>query len=120
MKKFKVVVNGEAFEVEVEELTTTIPTRAKVGTTTRQVVNKKAKAQTIMLGINHVLAPLPGNINELKVAVGDQVNAGDVLIILEAMKMENEITAPIDGVIKELLVKKGQAVQSNELLLVLE
>lgn len=121
MKKFKVVVNGETFEVEVEELTTPIPTQTKAATTTRQAVAKKARTQTSVHGLNNnVTAPLPGNINEIKVAVGDQVNAGDVLVILEAMKMENEITAPVAGLIKELLVKKGQVVQSGELLIVIK
>ncbi len=120
MKKYKIVVNGETFEVEVEELTTTLPTQTKAAATTRQAVTKKAKTQMTVHGLNNVTAPLPGNVNEIKVAVGNQVNAGDVLIILEAMKMENEITAPIDGMIKELLVKKGQVVQSSELLIVIE
>jgi len=127
MKKFKVVVNGETFDVEVEELATTtqaapVPARAKVDatreTTKAQAVSKKAKAQALY-GNNAVTAPLPGNINDVKVAVGDQVNAGDVVIILEAMKMENEVTAPMNGKIKEVHVQKGQIVQSGELLLVI-
>ncbi|KAF1084650.1 2-oxoglutarate carboxylase large subunit [Sporotomaculum syntrophicum] len=117
MKKFKIVVNGETFEVEVEELTTTLPTQTKV---VAQAVTKKGKTYSTVHGLNNVTAPLPGNVNEIKVSVGDQVNVGDVLIILEAMKMENEITAPIAGMIKELLVKKGQVVQSDELLIVIE
>ncbi len=128
MKKFKVVVNGETFDVEVEELATTtqaapVPARAKVDATrettkAQAAVSKKIKAQALY-GNNAVTAPLPGNINDVKVAVGDQVNAGDVVIILEAMKMENEVTAPMNGKIKEVHVQKGQIVQSGELLLVI-
>jgi len=124
MKKFKVVVNGKTFEVEVEELAATtnavvtenLPNRET--TKAQAAVPKKTNAQTAH-GAIEVTAPLPGNINDIKVAVGDKVNAGDVLFILEAMKMENEILAPMAGKIKKVHVKKGQVVQSSDLLLVL-
>ncbi len=120
MKKFKVVVNGESFDVEVEELATITQAGLHENLSTKVApvaVSKKAKAQ--VHGANAVTAPLPGNINDIKVTVGDQVNAGDVLIILEAMKMENEVKAPMDGKIKEVHVRKGQVVQSGELLIVM-
>ena len=66
-----------------------------------------------------VLSPLPGNIWEVSVTVGQQVKANQCLIILEAMKMENEIVSPRDGIVKQILVKKGDAVDTDHVLVVL-
>ncbi len=63
---------------------------------------------------------MPGNINRIKVNVGDQVKKGDLLLILEAMKMENEINATDDGTVKEILVKKGQKVSGGDILVIIE
>ena len=63
-----------------------------------------------------VKAPMPGTILSVKVLAGDTVAAGDVLAILEAMKMENEIIAPTDGVIGEILVSANDSVQSDQVL----
>ena len=67
-----------------------------------------------------VKAPLPGSILEIQVKEGESVKAGNVLLILEAMKMENEIVAPIDGVIKSIYVKAGDTVNTNDLLVSIE
>ena len=69
---------------------------------------------------NHVAAPMPGVVATLGVSQGRQVKAGDLLLTLEAMKMETAITAPKDGAIAELVVKAGQAVDAKELLAVME
>ncbi len=66
-----------------------------------------------------VKAPMPGLILKLNVAVGDSVKKDDVLMVMEAMKMENEIFAPEDGVVKEIKVKQGDQMQADEILLVL-
>ena len=118
MKKFRVVVNGEEFEVEVEDLSApglSMPSEANMRRENPVYGSPKAYKSH---GMNEVTAPLPGNITDIKVGVGDQVSIGDILMILEAMKMENEIVAPIDGKIKELYVEKGQIVPSGELLLI--
>lgn len=65
-------------------------------------------------------APMPGKIAQLLVNVGDSVKAGQALIILEAMKMENELKSTIDGTVKHIAVEKGQSVEKNELLLEIE
>ena len=133
MKKFKITVNGEEFEVAVEELTAQkVSDFTEVHDNRLQNDNRQgfpAPVQTSVTsstpqvnevhGVNRVTAPLPGNITDIRVEVGGQVSAGDVLMILEAMKMENEILSPINGKVAELLVQKGQIVPSGELLLVL-
>lgn len=67
-----------------------------------------------------VVAPLPGTINEIKVKVGDKVNAGDTVVILEAMKMQNNIEAEKDGKVTAICVKPGQAVLEEDALIVIE
>ena len=66
-----------------------------------------------------VEAPLPGNIFAIKVKEGDAVKAGDVLIVIEAMKMENDVCAPADGVVKQILVSKGALVATGDTLAVI-
>lgn len=67
--------------------------------------------------VNNIKAPMPGLIIEMKVAVGDTVKAGDQLLILEAMKMENILKSPGDGVVKSVKVKKGDTVEKNQVLI---
>ena len=66
-----------------------------------------------------VPAPLPGNVFAIKVKEGDAVKAGDVLVIIEAMKMENEVCAPSDGVVKQIAVSKGALVATGDTLVVI-
>ncbi|MDR2753448.1 MAG: biotin/lipoyl-binding protein [Oscillospiraceae bacterium] len=66
-----------------------------------------------------VLAPMPGSIVSIAVTVGESVKAGQVLLVFEAMKMENEIVAPADGVVKQILTQKGASISTDEVLLVL-
>ncbi len=105
MKKYKVNVNGTAYEVEIEEMTGA-PAAAPV-----------AAAPAAPAGAGErVAAPMPGNILSVNVAAGDAVKKGQVLMILEAMKMENEIMAPCDGKVTAVAVTKGAAVESGALL----
>jgi len=67
-----------------------------------------------------IKAPMPGNIVEIMVKVGDTVNEGDEVIILEAMKMENPIFAPADGSVKEIMIKEKDAVEAEQVLIILE
>jgi biotin carboxyl carrier protein len=66
--------------------------------------------------INHIKAPMPGLIIDLKVKVGDKVKTGDSLLILEAMKMENILKSPGDGMVKNVTVKKGDSVEKGHIL----
>lgn len=82
--------------------------------------NSQAKpASTGGSGGASLKAPMPGSVLEVKVSAGDEVNDGDVLLVLEAMKMENELTASQAGTVSEVLVKKGDTVNSGDPLVVL-
>ena len=107
MKKYKVNVNGTAYEVEIEEMTGA-PAAAPVAA---------APAAPAASGAGESLtSPMPGNILAVNVAAGDMVKKGQVLMVLEAMKMENEIMAPHDGKVTAVAVTKGAAVESGALL----
>ncbi|MEG9328367.1 biotin carboxyl carrier protein [Salinimicrobium catena] len=70
--------------------------------------------------VNDIKAPMPGLILDVQVKEGDEVQEGDYLLVLEAMKMENTLTAPRDGVVKSVTVKKGETVDKNQLLIEME
>lgn len=102
MKKYKVNVNGTAYEVEIEEITgTAAPAAAPVA------------APAAPADGESINSPMPGNILDVRVSVGQSVKKGDVLMILEAMKMENEIMCPCDGKVIAVPVTKGAAVESG-------
>ena len=107
MKKYKVNVNGTAYEVEIEEMTGA-PAAAPVAA---------APAAPAASGAGEsITSPMPGNILAVNVAAGDMVKKGQVLMVLEAMKMENEIMAPHDGKVTAVAVTRGAAVESGALL----
>ena len=109
MKKYKVNVNGTAYEVEIEEMTGA-PAAAPVAAAPAAPVPAAS-------GVGEsITSPMPGNILAVNVAAGDTVKKGQVLMILEAMKMENEIMAPCDGKVTAVAVTKGAAVESGALL----
>lgn len=117
MKKYKVIVNGAAYEIELEELTgTSAPAAAPVAAAP---VAAPAAPAAPAAG-ESVNAPIPGTILSINVAAGDAVKAGQVLMILEAMKMENEIMCPKDGVVASVNTTKGSAVDSGALLCVIQ
>ena len=109
MKKYRVNVNGTVYEVELEELTGA-PAAAPVAAPA-----PSAAAAPAADG-EKVTSPMPGTILSVNVAAGDAVKRGQVLMILEAMKMENEIMCPCDGTVASVSVTKGAAVESGTLL----
>ena len=123
MKKYSVNVNGTLYEVGIELISESeigkaqaAPAKPAPAAAPAKAAPASAPAQS---GSGDISSPMPGNIWEVKVAEGQAVKAGDVLIILEAMKMENEITAPTDGTVTKIAVKKGDVVESQQLLCVL-
>ncbi len=110
MKKYRVNVNGTVYEVELEEITGAAPAAAA------PVPAPAAAPAAAPAGGEKVCAPMPGTILSVNVSNGSAVKKGDVLMILEAMKMENEIMAPCDGTVTSVAAAKGAAVESGALL----
>ena len=108
MKHFNITVNGAAYDVVEEELAEGAAPAARPAA---------PAAPAGAAGAVVVSAPMPGNILDVKVAAGASVKAGDVLCILEAMKMENEIVAPQDGTIASINCAKGDVVNVGDTLI---
>lgn len=134
MRKFMINVNGNSYEVEVEEVTggasapVSTPKVAPVAAAKPVASAPKAapapkvekKEVVVSQGQEVIEAPMPGNIWKIVVSEGDQVKSGDVLLILEAMKMENEIVAPRDGIVASINTTTGASVNTGEKLVVLD
>lgn len=110
MKNYKITVNGKAYDVTVQEAGET-PVAASAPAPTREA---KKPAVTASAGAVSVKSPMPGTILDIKVNVGESVKSGQVLCILEAMKMENDIVAPQDGTVDAILVSKNDSVEAND------
>jgi len=109
MKKYRVNVNGTAYEVEIELIDANAVASAPAKAAAPAPAAAPAGGQTIN-------APMPGTILKVNVQNGKAVKKGDVLMILEAMKMENEIMAPCDGTVSSVSVAQGAAVDSGAVL----
>ena len=120
MKYYNITVNGVAYSVSVEETAAGAAPVAAAPAAPKApaapAAAPKAAAPAGAAGAVSVKAPMPGNILDVKVAAGASVKAGDVLVILEAMKMENEIVAPQDGTVASVNVNKGDTVNSGDVL----
>lgn len=140
MRKFVVNVNGNSYEVEVEEVSGTIVSQpvtapapqpalttapaAPAAAPAPQPAPQPAPAPAAPVssgaeGAVKITAPMPGTILDIRVKLGDSVNKGTVVIILEAMKMENEILSPQDATVASINVTKGQQVNSGDVMLTL-
>ena len=119
MKYYNITVNGVAYSVSVEETAAgaaPVAAAAPAKAPAAPAAAPKAAAPAAAAGAVSVKAPMPGNILDVKVAAGASVKAGDVLVILEAMKMENVIVAPQDGTVASVNVHKGDTVNSGDVL----
>ena len=127
---YKVTLNGKVYEVEVEKGEAVIqaeyeaalpaapaaaaPAPAAAAAPAPSAAAASAAAPAAQAGAGTVPSPLPGNINEVRFSAGQTVKAGDVVIILEAMKMENEIVAPKAGTLTKIHVQKGAVVNTGD------
>lgn len=124
--KYVVTLNGKNYEVEVTEcdavllnVTDAVAAPAPVAAPAAPAAATPAAAPAVAGDGTKVPSPMPGTILSVSVSVGQAVKTGDVLMVLEAMKMENDIVAPCDGTIKQLLVSKGSTVNTDDVLAVL-
>lgn len=127
MKNFKVTVNGNTYNVLVEEINNNnvseinnnITSQVKTAPAPTQSKPTPSEVKSNLTNSNEssITAPMPGTIINIGCKVGDKVNKGDVLIILEAMKMENEIVAPNDGIISKIEFSQGASVNAGDILI---
>lgn len=125
MRKFLVTVNGGSYEVQVEEIggaqrvaPAAAPAPAPAAAPAAPAAPTAAPAAAAAGG-EKITAPMPGNILSVKAAIGATVKAGDIILILEAMKMENEILAPVAGKIAQVATK-GTTVNTGDILAVIQ
>ena len=110
MKNYRIKVNGKVFNVVLEAVE-----EVKGNIIENKEIKVEEKTFSIE-GANDVLSPIQGSVMDVLVKKGQKVKKGDVLLLIEAMKLENEVNAPVDGEIVDVLVDKGQNVTSNQLL----
>lgn len=116
-------VNGTSYSVEIKQMAgqqSKTPILVRSTPTNVPVDNPKTSKPTQPVGAGKVLSPLPGVVLSINVNVGDKVNNGDVLLIMEAMKMENEIRTDISGTINLIQVKPNDTVLEGDVLVVIE
>ncbi len=142
MKEYKYTINGNKYEVVICDITDNIATLSVNGeqytvemekqaepekkkpvvkaATAAETSSAPSESKAVVNKNNAIKAPLPGVITDIKVAVGDQVNAGDTVVVLEAMKMANNLTAEKSGKVTAVCVKIGESVMEDDALVVIE
>ena len=131
MRKFLINVNGNSYEVEVDEITdgsapvarpaAPVQTPAPVAAAPAAPAPAAPAAEVaVSAGQEVVDSPMPGNIWKILVAEGDIVKSGDTLLILEAMKMENELVSPKDGKVLKIMTAEGTSVNTGDKLVIIE
>ena len=116
MKEFKYTIDGKEYKVQIDAVEGNIASGQPAAASDDAEATPAANVNTA----NAVKAPLPGTITSIEVAVGQEVKAGDTVVVLEAMKMQNNIEAEKDGKVTAICVKPGQAVLEEDALVVIE
>lgn len=123
MKKYNITVNGTTYEVIVEEVesgesssTRSTPASA-IAHAPKAAAHHPSSSGTA--GMNSVTAPMSGTILDINVSVGQTIKKGDVICVLEAMKMENDIPSPQDGIVASINIQKGSNVNANDVIITL-
>ena len=125
MSKYRITLDGKTYEMDVELIGSNgavkqpVKAETKVSPMTSSApaaTSAKPAAKSAEAGSGTVLAPMPGTILKVLKADGDQVKAGEVVLVLEAMKMENEILAPVDGTVASLNLSAGGTVAGGDVL----
>jgi biotin carboxyl carrier protein len=121
VRKFKIKIDGKLFEAEVEELTEgeAAAVENRIETQKPAVISAAPSKPAFSGSEKTVTSPMPGKIIAVKCTQGQTVKRGDILLVLEAMKMEQEIKAKVDGVVAEIKVTAGKAVQKDEELIII-
>jgi biotin carboxyl carrier protein len=109
-RRYRITLEGRIYDVEVEE----VPIGQQL------VVEERAVAAPREGAVEEIRSPLPGNVLSVKVQPGQQVKNGDLLLVVESMKLENEILAPRDGTVRDVRVLPGANVSIGDLLVILE
>ena len=117
MRKFRIKIDGKIFMAEVEEIG-----EAKKASPATAVTKTASSATSIAAPIsgNTVVAPMPGKVIAIKVSKGQKVNAGDVVVVIEAMKMEQEIKTALEGTVSEISISEGETVKKEQPLVVID
>ena len=120
MRKFKVNVNGVAYNVEVaEEGVVAVAAPAAAPAPAPAAEAPKAPAPVAAAGDTTMNAPMPGSVSKIVAREGQVVKKGDVIIMLEAMKMQNEMASPVAGTVKSIAVSVGESVKPGQLMAII-
>lgn len=120
MKIYKVKVNGKVYEVELEAVTESDKSIKEEVVPSVQKEERPVPTPTSSTGGNQVLAPIGGKVLDVKVSINQQVKKGDTLLIIEAMKLENEVKSQFDGKVVDIKVSKDASVNNKDLLMIIE
>lgn len=121
MKKYSVTINGTTYIAEVEELEAGAAAPVAAPKTVTPVAAPKAAAPAaVPAGANAIKAPMPGTVKKVNVKVGQAVKKGDVLLVFEAMKMDNDISAPADGTVASVNVNEGASIKTDDVVITLK